>query len=281
MFTFPVTHLKGTGGGGGGGGGDTFPASVAVNVDLDVTIAASFDDGVDDQKWFNLISSPSDGAAQADYDFYLGATGSASTDDPTFTGTVGNSAAYFAMDGGDFLKLVKASNPATFNDMHKTTGGPDFWVTIVMRVVNDSGAQMPFGTLAGSFTAPHIRMQWVGTSDLARMVQRGSANSILDGPALTNATDYVIIMSHEHSSNTTRMWVNSTTATVDSSHTFSTTTTDAAAVASIGAKSNNADNVVSGSRIYAFSSGDEFLDDTKVGAILDLYEARHNRDYTP
>ena len=279
MFTFPVTHLKGTGGGGGGGGGDPFPASVAVNVDLDVTIAASFDDGVDDQKWFNLISSPSDGAAQADYDFYLGADGSSSTDDPTFTGTVGDAAAYLAMDGGDFLKLVKASNPATFNDMHKTTGGPDFWLAIIFRFVRTGVGQFPFGTLGSSFALPHLRMQITGAHK-ARISQRGVANAVsADTVALSDATDYALIMSHKHSSNTTRIWVNSSTPDVDGLHTFSTTTTDAAKVAAIGASSNNSNAVGNGTRIYAFSSGDEFLDNTKVAAILTLYEARHGRDY--
>ena len=282
MLTFPASYIKSSGeGGGGGGGGDPFPASVAVNVDLDATMAASFDDGVDDQKWFNMIASPSDGAAQSDYDFYLGADGNSSTDDPTFTGTVGDAAAYLAMDGGDFLKLAKASNPATFNDMHKTTGGPDFWLALVFRFISTGVGQFPFGTLGLVINDPHIRMQ-IAATDKVRLTQRGSANAVsIETSALSDATDYVVIISHKHSTNITKIWVNSSTPAVDAAHTFSITTINAATVASIGARSNNSNAVGNGTRIYAFSSGDEFLDNTKVGAILDLYEARHGRDYTP
>lgn len=282
MLTFPASYINTDGaGGGGGGGGDPFPASVAVNIDLDATMAASFDDGVDAQKWLNLIASPSDGAAQADYDFYLGATGSATTDDPTHTGTVGDAAAYFAMDGGDFFKLVAASNPATFKDMHKTTGGPDFWLALAFRFISTGVGQFPFGTLGSGLNDPHIRIQLL-TNDKVRLHQRGSANAISgDTSALSDATDYVVIASHKHSTNTTKIWVNSSTPSVDAAHTFSTTTTDAATVAAIGARSNNSNQVGNGTRIYAFSSGDEYLDNTKAGEILTLYRDRHSpRGYT-
>lgn len=281
MLTIPIGLFGGESGGGeGGGGGDPFPASVAVNIDLDATIAASFDDGVDAQKWLNLIASPSDGAAQSDYDFYRGADGSSSTDDPTHTGTVGDAAAYFAMDGGDFFKLVSATNPATFKDLHKTTGGPDFWLALAFKFISSGTAQFPFATMGSSINAPHIRTQLL-TTDKFRLHQRGAANAIsADTSALTDGTDYVVIMSHKHSSNITRIWINSSTPDVDGAHTFSTTTTDAATVGSIGARSNNSNQVANGTRIYAFSSGDEYLDNTKAGEIITLYRDRHSRVYT-
>ena len=55
MLTFPIGYLSNNG---EGGGGDPVLLDDIINsvcFDLDATIAASYDDGVDAQKWFNLV----------------------------------------------------------------------------------------------------------------------------------------------------------------------------------------------------------------------------------
>ena len=62
--------------------------------DLDATVAESYN-GLG-QTWSNLVVSPADGTSQTDYDFYLGGTSGSDATDPIFTGTPGDSGAYFA-----------------------------------------------------------------------------------------------------------------------------------------------------------------------------------------
>jgi hypothetical protein len=67
-------------------------------------------------------------------DFYLGSSGTPTTDDPTFNGTSGNlsSSEYFQTDGGDVMDL-QGANPTWVDNMHKNgaTWTALFWVYIV------------------------------------------------------------------------------------------------------------------------------------------------------
>ena len=78
-----------------GGGGVVGSLSDVVDsavFDIDATQSASY--GGTGTTWSNLVASPADGAAQSAYDFQLG-DGADSSTYPTFTGTVGDAAAYF------------------------------------------------------------------------------------------------------------------------------------------------------------------------------------------
>jgi len=70
-----------------------------LQMHLDAGAAASYDSGVDAQRWFDLTANS--------YDWFLGAAASSGSDDPTFNGSAGgdSSSEYFSFDGGDgFLK---------------------------------------------------------------------------------------------------------------------------------------------------------------------------------
>jgi hypothetical protein len=76
---------------------------------LDAGDANSYTSG---QKWLDVSGNG--------YDFFLGASGSASSDDPTFNGSAGglSSAEYFSFDGGDFLDY-DTSNETWMENLHK------------------------------------------------------------------------------------------------------------------------------------------------------------------
>jgi hypothetical protein len=103
--------MDGIGFGAGGGFDGTFwsatdvlglASAASLDFCLDAGDALSWDDGVDDQTWFNRETAP--GA----FDFYRGDDGTAQAADPTFNGTVGNksSSEYWSFDGGDYLGRV-------------------------------------------------------------------------------------------------------------------------------------------------------------------------------
>ncbi len=249
--------------------------------DLDATKTLSYDNSTDLQKWKNLVTAPADGAGQTDYDFHRGLDGSSSTDDPTFTGSAGSAAAFWAMDGGDLFRLVAATNPTLFKNMHKTTGSSDFTIILVWQTpAVDASTEILFSTQSTSGNVIGFRFQQ-SSSELIIARQRGdSTNSTLTGSeVLTGATPYVTGVGHKHSTNVSKIWLNES-AGAESAQTFDTTTTDPTSPATIGASGTSLP-VPAGTRIYAFSAYNEYLSDEQMALVLAEYETRHERDYTP
>ena len=283
MLIFPVGHFSNNGGG-GGGGNPVFLDDVINSVcfDLDATIAASYDDGVDSQKWFNLISSPADGESQSAYDFYRGVDGSASTDDPTHNGTVGNDAAYWTLDGGDFFKPVSGANTTLLGDLHKTTGGKDFWIAIAWFQTDTTWVHANLFTTRTSGATGKKGIEFFATaSELVHMAQRGGVATPYIYSGVTSPKDgsHIAIVTHSHSTNKTRIYLDETT-TSEQAHTFNTITT-ASGLATIGAYANGADAMGTETRLYSIALGNEYISDTEVANIIAHLENRHNRDYTP
>ena len=83
-----------------------------------------------------------------DYDFFLGTSASAASDDPTFNGTAGDMSAdtYFSFDGGDTFKqnITAGSLPAWLQNISKSTHGV-FTACIMLNYIQDpSQSHQPF-----------------------------------------------------------------------------------------------------------------------------------------
>lgn len=243
--------------------------------DLDATIAASYTTG---QTWSNLVPNPADSSAQTAYDFYLGAGSGSSTDDPTFTGTPGTTSAYFALDGGDFFTLKSGANTTFINTWHKSAGAA-FWVACAFRIANAAGNQIICAT--STDTGPSIGCSFLSSgAEALQWRQQGDSNNQVAGAmgTLTPGTDYLIIASHNNGTNNTRAWVNTTTAS-DVGQTYASTSSSASGALQIGSHSGGSDALVNGARIYHFSSGNEYLDNTKAALIYAALNTRHGRTY--
>lgn len=206
------------------------------------------------------------------YDWWMGDDGDAS-DNPVFTGSAGDPAAYMAFTGNN--SMVVKTQPAFIRDMHKTTGGSDFWVACALQIPASTGTIGLFATQSGN-TTEGTRFNII-SNDTVSFIQRGS--SAVAAPStqtITEATPSIIIVSHSHSTNVTRFWLNTATGE-DVAHTFSTSTTDATADMVFG-KSTTLE-FANGGRIYAFSGGGTFLGDSGAAAIIAEYELRHERTY--
>ncbi len=243
--------------------------------DLDATKSASY--GGSGQTWANLVSAPADGSSQSAYDFVLGDTNAVTTDDPTFTGSAGSSSAYFALDGGDYFDIASGANTNFLRDMHKTTGGSDLWFAIAFRYVDGGSQNTLFGTQAGSGVG--MRVYVASSGDQVNVVQRGgSSSTVSGGTALTDGADHLVVISHSHGGNNTRIWVNTTTKT-NVSQTFSTTTSDAANALSVAANGTHGALLANTTRIYAVAMGNAYIDDAEVALIAAEYNSRHGRSY--
>lgn len=234
--------------------------------DLDATIAASY--GGSGTTWANLETTPADSAAQSAYNF--------TNNGFTFTGSAGSAGAYWLADGTNQFDL-SGGNTTFLNNLPKTTGGTNFWFAIAFRP--GSGIQRMCHT--GAVTNVPLLGVFLNASNVLNLFQRGdtaSANTTL-GSAVSSGTDYVIIVSHDSATNTTRYWINTATAS-STSQTYNATTTNAGAF-TIGAESDGGAAILNNARVYAVSMGNAYLDNTGAAAIFAEYEARHGRDYTP
>lgn len=270
-------------------GGSDFLDGVLDSVccDLDATIAASY--GGTGQTWANLTTSPADGAGRTDYDFFLGADGSATTDDPTFTGSAGDPAAYFALDGGDYFQSKTFSAMTTLFNLHKSgTSGQQWWVAMAYRH-NSLTIQATWGT---GWTAADIG--WYGYNDPDGVkggwgLQGGSSwqlNNADAGLDYGQTDDVLLIISIDSSIDTgnTRIWTVSTTNSGKDEATPDFGTDNDNAAFTIGASYDEGTYrafLPNGARIYSFACGNEYLTDAKAALIFTHMEARHDRDYTP
>lgn len=273
MFILPVTHFSGSIPPSG-----NFLDSVLASAvcDLDATISSSYSGS--GQTWANLITDPADGAAQTDYDFTLGATASESTDDPTFNGTPDDSAAFWSTDGGDFFKL--ATNTSFFENLHKTTGGTDWWIASAFQFAG-TGSQAVY---SGN-TSIDEGIEILATSAAAGItvnIDRNSTrtNNNLDSGALVVGTDYLVIVSFELSTDDIKFWLNTTIGVLDTDASTSTSSAPNTKGTGLMARPSGGQMFKSGARYYHLSSGNEFLDDTKAALIFTHLRTRHGRDYT-
>ncbi len=242
--------------------------------DLDATIAASYPGT--GTTWANLVPAPADGSAQTDYDFELGGFAGLTTY-PTFTGTPGDPAAYWAFDGGDYFSLKSGTNTPFINALNKTTGTQTFWVAVGFFGVLGNG-QCLYDTRQTSSNVGSLMQH--GSTEGLLLGQRGDTLTVSRTSSQTGLTgDLLFIASYNQPTDQVRMWIHGAGTTYGL--TYNATTADASNPMIIGAGTNGISAfLANGARMYSFAMGNEYLDDTKAAAIIAALEARHNRDYS-
>jgi len=275
------THPKRTGAFAGGAGHTPMGGIVASCCgDLDATISDSYSGS--GQSWLNIETTPSDSASQSAYDFHLGAGSGSSTDDPTFTGSAGSQSAYFSLDGGDHfqLKAFSATQAALWM-AHRTDSSNPCWVALAFQT--PTGANKGFWGTGWSTGDIGI----YNYADEAGATVYSTATGTSDSLVITNSSFtggspsvQIFSMDCNGTTNNFRNWTNTKTGTTQSK-TWQAQTVDPDSNWQIGASDGGTPVgfMLANTRIYACSFGDEFLDDTKAGAIIDEYNLRHNRTY--
>jgi len=249
-----------------------------VVFDLDATIEASY--AGTGQTWANLVPSPADGSAQSDYDFYRGTGSGSSTDDPTFTGTANDPAAYWAYDGGDFFTSV--GGITTFiNNCHRTDVTQPFTIGgvvttgasgLVTLLSNISTAETN-GLLAFANVGALVNSIWI----------RGATGGVNTNFGATAAnTVFLIMISYNPATSTLRTFVNSATKTTATGITKNTSTANSAASNMlIGKPYTNSTTAInaSGSRQKTAFMTNTFIDGAEAAAIIAQLNLRHGVTY--
>lgn len=274
MFTFPVCHFSGV------DGPDLLSsiAGLSVSAELDATLLASY--GGSGQTWANVITSPSDGAAQTAYDFHLGADSGSSTDDPTFTNNAGADDAFWDMDGGDFFLIKNIANTIALKNAHRTDQATGFWAAMAYNQASDTGVSV-WGN-GDSVDDRTVRFFNPAATDVVRLTQANGTNIVQFNTSSSTspyATDRLIIISWDGSetTNNIKVWNNSASVSDTINGTFLTDTTISTTEYLIGGGSvGGGAHLPNGSKIYSWAFGNEFFsDDAKPAAIRDLWQTRH------
>jgi hypothetical protein len=233
--------------------------------DVDATIGDSY--GGTGQTWANII-------ADTDYNHTLGNNASPSTDDPTFTGTPDDPAAYFNFDGGDRMHWTNGL-PDLIKQMHRTDIAQD-WTLVWAGRSPASGGQFPFlRTGSGTAASQGVQLSWSASNGLLYQHYGDAASSFKRTFDVVGADeDFVLAIGYDHAAGEVTFWSNGA-AGETVSFVLTTATADAATNTIFFAAAFPSN----GSRIYAVSGFNEKLSDADFAKVAEHYELRHNRSY--
>jgi len=260
-------------------GGSMQDIEASTVFDVDATQASSY--GGSGQTWANLVASPADGEGQTAYDLQLGNTGSPSTDDPTFTGSAGDSASYFLCDGGDNMSLVNSNaNAPFFNKLHMGEAGQRWWIGFVLKTPTLATTNYALNANDGSSSNHGIFLRYFSSGNMQVFTAQGTSSDFASVSSVINSnTETLIILTYDRDTTTLDGYVNGVKVMNDTGFVNAADATDATHPYTFGGISSGTNKWDNGTRLYAFSGGNDYLDATRESAIRAEYEARHGRTY--
>lgn len=259
----------------------SLPSSTVFN--LDATDTNSYNNSTDLQLWKNTVTSPADSSAQSAYNFNLGETSSASTDDPTFNGSAGATSAYWSTDGGDLFYFT-GTNTTFINNLLRTDIGNTWHMAVAFRT--PSSLASPFALVANSSqtTTEHglLLYQTGGGIQLWRRNASGATNivQLISASTLATNTEYLLLFSYNSSTFVYDVYLNSRTSSSSGTGSSYVSTSNPSDKLCIFAQPTlfNA-NAPSGTRIYSMMMGNAALTSGVVAQIYDYYNTKHGKTY--
>jgi len=218
------------------------------------------------------------------FDMNRGATSSADTDDPTFAGTAGTSDGRWTLDGGDFFSLVGV-NPDFFKGLHKTsgTGSGPWWIAMTFQ----NGDVTSFPGLWGTFqtaTTNGIEVIGLSATSIRFNIYRDNPVNVANDftiPSYSNGDDICAIFTGDFTdTDDIKLYWNNTTPIVDTDASGDTSSTDPTGDMILGAaRVGSLFEMPSGSEIYDFLGGNEFISNSQAADIFSVLGARRGVDY--
>ncbi len=252
----------------------------SVCCDVDATIPASYNGS--GSTISNLASSPADGAAQSDYDFV----------DSTFSFGGSGVDSYWETDGTQTADIRSLIDCITLDNARRTDINSPFWFALAGKTTNPLSSlnQYWYGSALRSNPWPAVGLHMVTAGTAKFKTSDDGAHNVGTTGGISVSSDFLVIYSTEviNPTHTHHGWVNERARVTRTNNINIQTakTTDGApdAIFSLGSASYAAGShdyfIPAGSRIYHFSCGNEILDDTAAGLLIDHLEARHARTYT-
>lgn len=212
----------------------------------------------------NIASAPADGSAQSAYDLTLTSL--------TFNGAAGDVGAYFSTAGLGYARI--AANTPFLRDLHKTTGASDYGLLIIYEA-GTTGTGMLISTKT-STNDDGIEIQTA--TNITHRQSNGVATSNVSGGTIAATTPYLLVVGHSAAGATSIRALNSRTRT-EQAHTFGATTTDAANLFTLFARSPVAIRMPSGSRLKSAVLLNVYPDNALINSLVNYYNNLHAATY--
>jgi hypothetical protein len=249
-------------------------------IDLDATAAASYPGT--GALWLNLAAAPADGQAAEAYNFKCGNGADAATF-PAFTGTVGDPAAYFSLDGGDYFQMEAADKTPFLNSLQKTTGGTDWWMAFALRFPAGFATCLTYAnTISNSFPGCYLVLPTTGE---IRLLQRGDSSwgykDLAPAGSVQGATDSIVIVTYNAAAGRARALCNSASFGAEIAMGFASCASNSYVYSpfTISGSGAHGSLYAAGTRVYSCAMGNAYLDDARAAAIITHLQARHGRSY--
>lgn len=218
------------------------------------------------QTWFDLTTN--------DVDWYRGADGSASTDDPTFVGTPGQLSAgeYWLNDGGDRFKVI--SNNAFIKGLHKD--GVASTLVMVAQFPNFASVQVTFATARlGTQSGIRHGLDTSGRAIVGYFNGSGSVQTYTTTIAATAGQPTVLVISHDETGGATgsHIRINGQVETFDGTLS-APSAADPAVNMTLCANENGTLGFVNGTRLWPVMGFNSALSQTQTQALYQSLIAR-------
>lgn len=239
--------------------------------DVDATIIGSYDPGGEAEKLRNLIEAPADGALQSDYDFEVYLSG------VNFIQAQGDESAYFhATSQRDKFILARHENTHLTANLFRSdlAHSRPFTLAIAFRTP-PLGGRVSVNIMGGDrhTVAPNwwfVRQPAAASLHFSHTGDDEELSSTTPYAALSPATDYVFIVTMNKEGEW-HSWLNGELRSgIISLMTSTQPMPDPLSIFRGAAE---------GSRFYAASFFNEFIDNDGAEKIINAYQQRHNRAY--
>lgn len=257
-----------------GGEGDTSIQSIIPSAiyDVDATQLASYNGT--DTHWRNLVPTPADGAAKADYDFMLGTTSGADTDDPTFNGTAGSQAAYWTFsDTADCFQLP--ANTTLTANLHQAASTQDWSLAFFYKTGVADLSQLELAATRISSAGIRLRQDAFSSSPEINFFQQNSGGTASGNSGTTYVTlssETFVVITFDASTGEMKFYV-------DGAAVVTTTVTYAAGTTAANQALKLFNLMPSDYRVYAASAYNTVISASDVTSLKSFMETRHGRTY--
>ena len=230
---------------------------------LDAGDSASYTSG---QSWLDRSGNG--------FDFFLGATGAAAADDPTFNGTAGaiRSTEYFSGDGGDNFRY-DTTNETWMENIHKNSAV--FTLLAWMYLNTTTGVQSIAGTNGGGGAETGFQFDFLGTNTL-RINIKNAGTTVLTVLTTATISDDVwtfVAVALDEAAATGTLQMNATQESFTSTYT-SPSALAASQTMEICARGNGVQQIESGSRVAMFGAWSSKLTDAQLTSIYTATRSR-------
>lgn len=262
----------------------TLLAAIPSNL-MDLTCADTGSYSGTGQTWHNLTTAPADGSLQTAYDFFLGTTGSAEAEDPTFSGTPGSGSAFFTGSGAQWFTMANG-NTTVINNVQKTTGGNPFTIAMLISVPARTSGTSPWAFAGDSGNNTSTDGFAVRNGDFSLNVNKleltcsttfGSFTAEAQLPTLADVSDgtyKLIVATYDASTRTLKGYVGNNTP-ASGSVSFYTSATNPTNTMQLFAQGAGQLPCGSGWKALSISMFNSILTDSQVAILESFYSSRH------